>query len=131
MLGSRVREEYRTLEDAQLAIIENRASARANIQRTQMKTDISEQVFLPTKDAAFRRIDDEVVIVDIANNRLMTLNETGSAIWMMLDGKKVGDIAAALVLAFGVDEAQSLKDTVSFLGELEKRGLIGLSVQGV
>jgi len=96
-----------------------------------MKTDISEQVFLPTKDAAFRRIDDEVVIVDIANNRLMTLNETGSAIWMMLDGKKVGDIAAALVLAFGVDEAQSLKDTVSFLGELEKRGLIGLSVQGV
>jgi hypothetical protein len=89
-----------------------------------MKTEVFDLVFLPTKNAAYRRIGDEVVIVDTANNRMMTLNETGSAIWMMLDGKKVGEIAAALAESFCVDETQSLEDSISFLQEMESRGLI-------
>ena len=59
--------------------------------------------YLPTRNAAYRKIGDEVVVVDTANNRMMTLNETGSAIWMMLDGRP---------------------NVAAFLAEMEARGLI-------
>ena len=80
--------------------------------------------YLPTRNAAYRKIGDEVVVVDTANNRMMTLNETGSAIWMMLDGRPNGEIAGALERSFQVERAHALEDVAAFLAEMEARGLI-------
>jgi len=83
-------------------------------------------ILLPTRNAAYRKIGDEVVIVDTANNRMMTLNASGSAIWTMLDGRAVSEIADGLTEAFQVEKAEALEDVVAFLGEMEARGLVAL-----
>jgi hypothetical protein len=83
-------------------------------------------VYLPTRNAAYRKIGDEVVIVDTVNNRLMTLNGTGSVVWMMLDGRSIQEIADALVQSFSVERAQATEDVSAFLSEMESRGLVAL-----
>ncbi len=81
-------------------------------------------VFRPSRNAAYRRIDDDVVIVDTAQNTIMTLNATGSTIWMALDGKSVRELADIIVETFDVEIGQALEDTIAFLKEMECRGLI-------
>jgi hypothetical protein len=83
-----------------------------------------DSIYVPTRNAAYRRIGEEVVIVDTANNRMMTLNNAGSVIWMMLDGSSVGEIADAVVRSFRVNRARAIEDVIAFLGEMKARGLV-------
>jgi Coenzyme PQQ synthesis protein D (PqqD) len=74
------------------------------------------------------RLLDETVILDPQTDRYTRLNATGSRLWEELGEapSTAGRLAAALVEEFRVPESRALGDVASFLGELERRGLVTL-----
>jgi hypothetical protein len=59
-------------------------------------------------------------------NSIYTLNEVGTAIWDLLDGKSsVGQIIEAVCRDYEVAPGEATHGTVEFLESLEKAGLIG------
>jgi pyrroloquinoline quinone biosynthesis protein D len=74
------------------------------------------------------RFGADYVILDPAGRMLRGLNETGTAVWELVDGvRTVEDIARHLATRFGAPSEQVLSEVRAFLGELEQRGLIALS----
>lgn len=66
----------------------------------------------------------EYVLVPLAENiadmnSLYTLNETGAFIWEQIDGKKnVGEIIAALMEEYDIDEKTAFGDVLQFMENL-------------
>ena len=77
-----------------------------------------------------RDIAGETIIVPIKNKvgdlgSIYTLNEIGSTIWQLIDGKRsVSKIAQAVHSAYEVPLEEAEKDSVEFLNSLESAGLI-------
>jgi hypothetical protein len=86
--------------------------------------DNMEKVFVPSHDSAFRTIGDAVVIVHTGLNKIVRLNETGSAIWGMLDGRSVREISNGIAEQFEVDLEEAERDTLKFLDYLHERGFV-------
>jgi|WetSurMetagenome_2_1015567.scaffolds.fasta_scaffold1539309_2 hypothetical protein len=84
----------------------------------------SNDVYQPAPRVAFRTIDGEVVIVHPVENKLLTLNPTGSAIWERLTGRSLAEIAAELEGLFEVPLERAMADTITFVQEMERRGLV-------
>ena len=78
-----------------------------------------------------RRILDETVLVPVANSvsdlhAIFSLNELGSVIWELIDGKKsTRGIAAAICEEYDVTEEEALRDVTRFLSSLAELGLVG------
>ncbi len=83
-----------------------------------------ERIFKPRKHVAFRNIGGQMVLVDGLDERLVTLNETGTAIWGQLDGRSTLEIAREIHERFRVSLEDAMKDTEEFLSELERKGFI-------
>ena len=81
-------------------------------------------VFVPGPRVAYRKIGDGFVLVNIQDNSMLRLNDTGSEIWGLLDGRNVAAIAARIGELFDTAPDQALVDTREFLTLLEERGLI-------
>jgi len=81
-------------------------------------------IFVPSRSAAFRRIGDEVIIVDTLAGRMMSLNETGSAIWELLGVRSLDEICHELTNRYEVDSEQALREVIVFLEVMLSRGLI-------
>lgn len=81
-------------------------------------------------DHATRKIGEETIVVPVRSRvadleSIYTFNETGSAIWALVDGaRSVPEIARALASEFDVDEANALADVRRFLAGLEEEGLV-------
>lgn len=81
-------------------------------------------VYVPGPRIAYRRIGDSVVLVNIEDNTMIRLNDTGSEIWANMDGRTVAELAARVCSVFDVPEEQALADTREFLEMLHGRGLV-------
>jgi hypothetical protein len=81
-------------------------------------------VFLPSKRVAYRKINGRTVIISTEENKLIQLNETGTATWDKLDGRTVKQIAEDLAQEFDVAESQASHDLEEFLTYLESRHLV-------
>lgn len=81
----------------------------------------------PSPHVAYREIGGQVVVLQPLTDIMLTLNETGSAIWSMLDGRTVAEIANALSARFEVSENEALEDTRGFLSEMTSRELVCLA----
>jgi hypothetical protein len=81
-------------------------------------------VYLPSLTVAYRKIGGSVVLVNLKDNAMIRLNETGSLIWSMMNGSSVGEIAIEVSAQFDVSEVESLQDTREFMQLLLGRGLI-------
>lgn len=81
-----------------------------------------------TKDpAAFAetRIDDEIVIMNLASGDFFSLTDSAAAIWDLLDGSRDrAAVLAALGDEFDVAPGELAGDLDTFLGELRAGGLI-------
>ena len=81
-----------------------------------------------TKDpAAFAetRIDDEIVIMNLASGDFFSLTDSAAAIWDLLDGSRNrAAVLAALADAYDAPQADLATDVDAFLGELRAGGLI-------
>ena len=81
-----------------------------------------------TKDpAAFAetRIDDEIVIMNLASGDFFSLEGSAAAIWDLLDGTRDhAAVLAALCGQYDAPQADLARDFDRFLGELRSGGLI-------
>jgi hypothetical protein len=74
---------------------------------------------------AGRVIDGMAFIVTPDDNKLHSLNATGTHIWVLTEtNRTVGQVAKALSRKFDVDEAQALDDAARFCADLCERGIL-------
>lgn len=81
-----------------------------------------------TKDpAAFAetRIDDEIVIMNLASGDFFSLTDSAATIWDLLDGtRNRAALLAALTSQYDAEKQALANDLDTFLGELRDGGLI-------
>ena len=71
-------------------------------------------------------IDDETVLMRLADGDFFALDGTGRAIWQAINGKRSRDeIVAHLVEQFAADAAVLAADVDRFLADLGGAGLVG------
>lgn len=80
--------------------------------------------YVPARGIAFREIEERFVIVHPGENRLLTLNETGSALWRCLDGRPLRAALDAVLKDFDVEAEALHRDVVAFLERMLAEGLI-------
>lgn len=77
---------------------------------------------------AARNVDEETVFLSPAGDEIHSLDEVGTFIWRLIDGKRtVAEILAALVAEYEVAEDAGRRDLEAFMDELAARGLITLA----
>ena len=95
-----------------------------------MDADVSlEKSYIPSEDIVAREIEGEIIIVPLVSgigdmeDELYTLNETGQAIWKLLDGKRsLGEVIAELAKEFEGEEIR--RDVLGFVIELVKKRIL-------
>ncbi len=80
--------------------------------------------FHAKKGIAYRRIQDEMVLVDPSKNILLRLNETASYIWERLESMSTQAIAQAIEDEFDVSQSAAKKDVDKFIALLLEKNLI-------
>ena len=71
------------------------------------------------------RIDDEIVIMNLASGDFFSLTDSAATIWDLLDGSRDrAAVLAALCGQYAAPQADLARDLDSFLGELRSGGLI-------
>lgn len=95
-----------------------------------MTIDLS-KVYAPSDDVVAREIEGELIIVPLVagigdmEDELFTLNETGKAIWDLLDGKRsLGEVAAALAESFDSPTGEIEQDVRGLVEELVRRQML-------
>ena len=94
------------------------------------ETDLLLQPCLPSPDVVARCVAGEYLLVPVRNGAaqmdyIFTVNEVGSAVFLLLDGSRDGrEIARQLSRDFAVDEERARKDVVDFLRVLCEAGLV-------
>lgn len=88
-------------------------------------------VLAPSQDIVAREIEGEIIIVPLASgigdleDELYTLNETGRAIWNLLDGKRtLREASAVLSARFDAPAGEIEQDLTGLAEELLKRRII-------
>ena len=90
--------------------------------------DISAKWPKKSEDTASRIIDGEAVSVTPRKGLVTVLNETGSGIWQLLDGRNsVEDIINIISSKFDVSREEAEKDTLDFIKELEEKDMVVLN----
>ncbi len=77
------------------------------------------------EDLEWRRVGDEVVILDLRAREYFSLNETGTALWPLLErGSSREELVAELQTAFGVSAETAAQDVDAFVADLRERALV-------
>lgn len=73
----------------------------------------------------WRRVGDEVVVLNTQTARYLALNRTGSALWeSLIAGTDEAGLASELVERFGVSLEQAQSDVAVFVADLDGHGLL-------
>ncbi len=90
-----------------------------------------DQVFKPSPELVVRDIEGQIVLVPLSSGvgdleaELFSLNDTGKAVWDLLDGvRSVGAIVAQLQSAFEDPDGEIPGHVTALLAELSERGMI-------
>ena len=88
-------------------------------------------IYVLSEDVVAREIEGEIIIVPLtagigdAEDDLFSLNETGRAVWKLLDGKKtLAQIAKVLGKEYDSPLAEIEKDVIGLVAELFKRRIV-------
>ena len=88
-----------------------------------------------SENVVARTIEGEVVIIPLVagigdeEDELYTLNETGQAIWQILDGHRtLREVAAVLAETFKSTPGELEADVLGFASELTRRGILMVKV---
>ena len=72
-----------------------------------------------------RRVEEDVVILDITSGRYFALDGAGALIWDCLERDMTrAELVGAVVAAFDVDREQAASDIDELIAELADRGLV-------
>jgi hypothetical protein len=90
-----------------------------------------DKVYIPSDDIVAREIEGELIIVPLVagigdlEDELFALNETGKAIWDLLDGKRdLGYVTAALAENYEASLSEIEGDVLGLVEELVKRRML-------
>jgi hypothetical protein len=90
-----------------------------------------DSVYVPSEDIVARKIEGELVIVPLisgigdTDDELYTLNETGQAIWDLLDGKNsIQDIIKKLTTEYDASDEEVKQDILGLVKELVSRRIL-------
>ena len=87
--------------------------------------DPGRTVRLREGSVAWRRVVDDVVVLDTVSSRYHAVNASGTAVWERLAaGATVGELVEALTASFPSAAPRAAADIASFLAELDDRGLL-------
>ena len=71
------------------------------------------------------RVDDEILIVDLDGGELLSLEDTGRAVWDLIDGQRsLAAIAEALAREYNAPRDRLEQDVAGLLRELEAAKLV-------
>jgi len=69
--------------------------------------------------------EEGLVLMDVGRGRVFTANLVGARIWRgVAEGASVESVAETISCEFRVSKQQAMADTVAFLGQLERAGLL-------
>ncbi len=81
--------------------------------------------YTPNPDVVFKRLENRMVLVHLATNRIFELNHTGARAWELLqEGATVNDLLERLADEFEVDESTLRTEVDALFSELVNEGLI-------
>jgi hypothetical protein len=89
-----------------------------------------EKVYRRNPDIVYREIAGEYILVPIHHkageaDSIYVLNETGTRIWELVDGKRtLADIIALITAEFDVDEKTLADDLLEYVGEMVTSGTL-------
>lgn len=73
----------------------------------------------------WRRLDNEIVVLDLEGAVYFSVNASGLAVWPLLEsGATAGEMAAVISRTFGVDEPRAAADVDAFVKDLRRHGLL-------
>lgn len=82
-------------------------------------------VYRRADKVAWRRLEDEVILMDLSGQKLQGLNEVAGRIWELLDGKRTtAEIAEQITQEFKADLKQAEKDIEEFISQLLEKKLV-------
>ena len=91
----------------------------------------SSSVLALSADVRYRVISDEAVLVRQQAGEVLALNEVGTRVVELLDGRRqVGEIVNALVDELEVERSTLEKDVLEFLQELVDTGIVASADDG-
>ncbi|MFI5363797.1 MAG: PqqD family protein [Elusimicrobiota bacterium] len=74
---------------------------------------------------AWRKVEDEVIILNLQNSIYYSLNETGAAVWESLgSGTELDEIAARISREYGAPLPAVRKDVEEIVSQLRKEKLL-------
>ncbi len=92
--------------------------------------NLSPESIVKRRDFPYRVIDNCALIVQISDeeeNKLITLNSTGTFIWNKADGSRsVSGIVKEMAKEFDISEDKAFKDSLIFIKEMILKGLFCL-----
>jgi len=69
--------------------------------------------------------EEGLVLMDVGRGRVFTANLVGARIWRgVAEGASVESVAETISCEFRVSKQQAMADTVAFLGQLKRAGLL-------
>jgi len=106
------------------------AAARRKANRLPLENELN-KIYGPSQDVVARLIEGELIIVPLTagignmENDFFALDETGKAIWTLLDGKRtVAEVATELKRSYRTPLDRIRRDVMGFIAELAKRKII-------
>ena len=73
----------------------------------------------------WREVEGEIVALDLESSEYIAVNRTGAAIWPLLaEGARRDELAARLVVEYGIDEDSAARDVDAFVKTLSERDLL-------
>lgn len=93
---------------------------------------MSEKFFERSSAAAYRTLDGETIIMSATDSTLFSLNEVGSLIWQMADGRTpLSAIVSRICEEFDVERGDAYRDAEQFAAELHSHGLLSIFAEAV
>jgi 2-polyprenyl-3-methyl-5-hydroxy-6-metoxy-1,4-benzoquinol methylase len=82
-------------------------------------------ILVKNEDIAWRKIDDDAILIDMDEEEVTHFNEVAAQIWDSLDGtKSTAEIIEHIRSQFEVDQEQAKKDVFAFLNKLLQKEMV-------
>ena len=83
------------------------------------------ETYKPASHVAWRRIDEEIVVLNLSNSDYYSLNGVGARMWELLsEGHPAEKVAALVAQEYGAPPKEVCADVDEFLGKLNQERLL-------